>query len=72
MQIATQGFRHGPADVLARVARGDDVDPASYYFRVVARLETGDPEHAWVNRTVFIATASRQAADVHYDLYSIE
>jgi hypothetical protein len=56
--ITTPGFRHGPAEVLARVAAGEAVDPAEYYFRVAARLETAkNSPHAWVNRTVFVAIA---------------
>src|SRR5215471_7142451 len=27
------GLRHGPADVIAAIARGEIVDPLSYYFR---------------------------------------
>src|SRR5277367_4754503 len=30
--IATRGQRHGPPDVLAAVARGESVDPTTYYF----------------------------------------
>ena len=70
--ITTQGFRHGPPEVLARVAAGETVDPAEYYFRVAARLETGKTSpHAWVNRTVFVAIAARQQSSVSYDLYAV-
>jgi hypothetical protein len=70
--IATQGFRHGPPDVLARIAAGEAVPPADYYFRVAARLETAaDGPHAWVNRTVFVAIAARMQSSVGYDLYAV-
>jgi len=29
------GLRHGPPEVIARMSKGEDVDPASYYFREV-------------------------------------
>src|SRR6202044_252696 len=32
--LQTKGFRHGPADVMAALARGEEVDPTRYYFRV--------------------------------------
>ena len=70
--ITTQGFRHGPADVLARIAAGETVAPSEYYFRVAARLETAvSSAHAWVNRTVFVAIAARGGSSVSYDLYAV-
>jgi Protein of unknown function (DUF3237) len=34
ISVATRGVRHGPPDVLRRLADGQPVDPAEYYFRV--------------------------------------
>jgi hypothetical protein len=69
--ITTQGFRHGPAEVLARVAAGDRVDPSEYYFRVAVKLETAAPTYAWINHTVFVAIAARLRSAVSYDLYAV-
>ena len=41
--LATRGFRHGPAEVLARVAAGEDVARHEYYFRLQVNLESGGP-----------------------------
>lgn len=70
--LATAGVRHGPRAVLDRLAAGEPVDPGEYYFRVTVRLEAGDPRYAWLNRTVFVATAARAAAAVSYDLYALD
>jgi hypothetical protein len=35
----SDGLRHGPADVLAALARGEPIDPSRYYFRTVMRFE---------------------------------
>jgi Protein of unknown function (DUF3237) len=69
--LSTQGFRHGPADVVGRLAAGEDVSPDEYYFRITARLESGAAALDWVNRTVFVASAARHASSVSYDLYAI-
>ena len=70
--ISTQGFRHGPPEVLARIAAGEAVPPSDYYFRVAARLETAvSSSHAWVNQTVFVAIAARHRGSVSYDLYAL-
>ncbi len=48
--VSSDGLRHGPPDVMERLARGDSVDPALYYFRTVMRFETADPAVDWLNR----------------------
>jgi Protein of unknown function (DUF3237) len=65
VQVLSQGYRHGPPEVMARLARGEDVDPASYFFRTTMRFETGASELAWLNRTIAVATAARQARRVN-------
>ncbi|MCA0849759.1 DUF3237 domain-containing protein [Salipiger thiooxidans] len=72
IEIINRGFRHGPAEVLARLAAGEVVDPTEYSMRTSARLETGDPRYDWVNRTVFVCAGSRSADAVLIDLYAVE
>jgi Protein of unknown function (DUF3237) len=69
--LRTQGFRHGPPDVLARIARGEIVDPTLYYFRVQMLFETASDTYAWLNRTVAIGSALRTADAVVYDAYRV-
>jgi hypothetical protein len=64
IQVLSQGYRHGPPEVMARLARGEDVDPASYFFRTAMRFETGAPEFAWLNKTLAISSAERKARKV--------
>ena len=59
IDVTNYGFRHGPPDVLAALARGEPVDSQRYYMRTTPRFETGDPRHAWLNRTLFVATGAR-------------
>lgn len=72
IEIRNYGYRHGPAEVLAAVARGEDVDPATYYMRTSAQLETGDPRYDWVNRTMFAGVGARLAGQVVISLYAVE
>ena len=44
IQVDSRGLRTGPPEVLARLGRGEDVDPALYYFRTAMRFETAHPE----------------------------
>jgi hypothetical protein len=64
--------RNGPPEVLARLARGEEVDPADYTFRTQASIETADPDLAWLNDGVFVAVGARQPAGVAYDVYLVQ
>jgi hypothetical protein len=72
IEIINYGFRHGPKDILAAVARGEDVPADAYYMRTQARLETGDPRYGWVNRTLFLGVGARFKTAVTVALYAIE
>lgn len=71
IEIINYGYRHGPKEVLDAVARGEPVDPASYYMRTHARLETGDERYSWVNRTLFVGVGARNQSSVQVELYAI-
>jgi hypothetical protein len=57
--VVNRGVRHGPAEVLARLNRGERVDPASYYFRTSASFETSAPQYAWLTRAVVVGVGER-------------
>lgn len=72
IEIINFGFRNGPPEVIAALARGEDVAPDSYYMRTHARLETGSPQYDWVNSRLFVGTGRREAARVVVDLFALE
>ena len=72
IEIINYGYRHGPVDVLAAVANGEDVSPDSYYMRTQARLETGDERYDWVNRTLFVGPGGRFKDSVLMSVYAIK
>jgi Protein of unknown function (DUF3237) len=66
-----RGVRHGSADVLARLARGEDVDPSQYTFRTSTQIETAAPALDWLNKGVFISVGARQPDRVIYETYLV-
>ena len=72
IEIINVGTRHGPPEVIARLAAGEDVDPADYYMRTSARLETGDEAYAWVNHQIFVCAGIRRASAVEIAYYAVE
>ena len=69
--VNSEGIRHGPPDVLARLLTGENVDPSLYYFRTAMRFETGDQELGWLNRIIAIARGQREKNAVKLDVYEI-
>jgi len=66
------GYRHGPADVIQRLAAGEPVDPALYYMRTTPRFETGAERYQWLNRIICVATGARRKAAVELDVYEVK
>ena len=66
-----RGMRHGPPEIMDRVARGEAVPPGSYYFRTVVAFETGAPRYAWLNRIVAVGTGERPPAGPVYDVFEV-
>lgn len=58
--MAYRGLRHGPAEVMARLAAGERVDPATYYFRMAPVFETASAKYAWINKIVAVGTGRRE------------
>ena len=71
VRVVSQGYRHGPDEVLAALARDEDVDPTKYFFRTIMRFETGAPDLAWLNKTIAIGAADRKARLVFIDAYRL-
>jgi hypothetical protein len=72
LYVQSRGVRHGSAEVLARLARGEDVDPSEYTFRTSTLIETGAPALDWLNKGIFISVGGRQTDVVVYETYLVE
>jgi hypothetical protein len=69
--VSNRGLRRGPREVLARLARGEDVDPASYYFRTVPAFETGAERYAWLNDVIAVCSGVRTANAVILEMFMV-
>jgi len=69
--VDSKGLRHGPPEVLEKLARGEKVDPALYYFRTAMRFETADPALDWLNRVLAIAKGERLARAVRLEVSEV-
>jgi Protein of unknown function (DUF3237) len=71
LYVQSRAVRHGPAEVLARLGRGEEVDPSEYVFRAATQITAAAPALDWLNKGVFISVAARQAAGVIYETYLV-
>lgn len=62
--VRNQALRTAPADVTARLLRGEAVDPALVYFRCCPHLEASSPALAWVRERLFVGTGARHPQQV--------
>ena len=65
------GFRHGPAEVIERLNRGEAVDPSQYYFRTVPLFETAAPRYHWLNNIVSVGLGHRPPDGPVYRVFEI-
>lgn len=69
--IANKGLRHGAADVMQKLANGEDVAPDQYYFRTSPIFETGDSRYHWLTNNIFIANGIRKPALVMIQVWKV-
>jgi len=65
------GQRHGPPAVMARLAKGEHVDPSEMYFRIAPRFETADPGYQWLNRILAVGIGERLKQGPRYHIHEV-
>ena len=69
--IENLGIRFGAPDALARIRRGEPVDPSEIYFRCTPRFETGSKDHAWLMTHIFLGVGERRPTEVQIDVFKV-
>jgi hypothetical protein len=66
-----RGIRQGPPEAIARLEKGEVIDPESYYFRIAPLFETEAPQYAWLNDIVGVGIGHRFAEGPVYSVFEI-
>lgn len=69
--MSYRGLRRGPADVLARIDRGEAVDPQAYYFRISPMFETASETYGWFNHIIAIGVGHRFPQGPVYSVFEV-
>jgi hypothetical protein len=58
--LRNRAIRSGPPELMAKLARGEPVDPAAIYFRCSPSFETASRTLAWINERMFVGAGLRR------------
>jgi hypothetical protein len=70
--IVNRCLRHATPEVLERLNRGEEVDPALVYFRTTPRFETSAEKYQWLTRTIFVGSGERKAKQVVIRFWAVK
>jgi len=71
IEVRSEGLRSGSPEVLARLGRGEVLDPSEYYFRTAIRMTTGAPELAHLNGMLGVAMGARMPFGVTLRVFKV-
>lgn len=69
--VTNTGLRHGPTETMKRLAAGEPVDPAEYYFRALPVFEAPIGPYDWLNKALFVTSGERYADGVVIHVYKV-
>lgn len=69
--VENLALRSGSPDAIAKLARGEPVDPALVYFRCVPRFETSAASLAWMMERLFVGTGARRPDRVELCFFEV-
>jgi len=65
------GLRTGDPATMQRLANGENVDPADYYFRIWGTCETSSSTLSWMNNVLVVGKGHRQAQTIAYSVFRV-
>ena len=71
LYIVNLGVRFGPPEIMARITRGEPVDPSAVYFRTTPRFECASPAHHWLTCPLFLGTGARHPTHVELKVFEV-
>lgn len=70
--VTNRGMRRASPEVQAAMSRGEPVDPKLVYFKTVPTFEAPiDGPYAWLNQSIFLATAQRLPDRVQIKVHEV-
>lgn len=71
LYVQNRALRRGSAADIAKLVRGEPVDPAAIYFRCAPTFEVSSPALAWLTDSLFVGTGARHPDRVEISLFRL-
>ena len=71
ISVESTGLRHGPEEVMRRLAAGERVESSRYYFRTAFRFEAPLGPYDWLNCSLFVARGERHPEGVLIRVFEV-
>ena len=69
--VMNRALRRGSAEDIAKLVRGEAVDPSRIYFRCAPTFVVSTPRLQWMTESLFIGSGARSTDSVHISLYRL-
>jgi len=69
--VHNNALRYGAAADMARLNRGEDIDPSAIYFRCSLRLSTASEKWWWLNHLVAVGAGERRPDSVRIAVFTV-
>ncbi len=69
--VVNRGLRRASPETMARMARGEAVDPALVYCRTTPRFEAPAGAYEWLNASVFVGSVVRLPDKVQIAVFEV-
>ena len=70
--VQNRAVRAATAEVMARLLRGEPVDPADIYFRCSPSFETSSAALGWINERMFVGAGVRHPTQVLMRFFTLQ
>jgi Protein of unknown function (DUF3237) len=69
--VQNHALRRGSAENIAKLARGEVVDPTAIYFRCAPSFEVSDPSLSWLTESLFVGVGARYPDRVEMQFFRV-
>jgi hypothetical protein len=69
--VHNRALRNAPPEVMARLVRGEVVEPSLVYFRCSPSFETASAALQWINERMFVGTGARHPDRVEMRFFEL-
>ena len=72
ISVVNAGIRRAAPETMAKLSRGEPVDPALVYCRTAPKFEApSDSAYGWLNGSIFVADAERRPDSVQITIFEV-